>query len=127
AALVLWQARRDGEPLPHESRALAITFIAAWLGAALFERVWMIPTRISTGQWPATPEVDRNLYGSMLGGLGATFLYLRWRGGDVLAYFDRTTWLWGAIVVGARLGCFLEGCCFGKPTASIVGVRFPPA
>lgn len=125
--LVLWQARRDGEPLDRESRVLALTFIAAWLGAALFERMWMIPARISTGEWPQTVEVDRNLYGSMIGGLGAACLYLRWRAGNILAYVDRTTWLWGSIVVGTRLGCFLEGCCFGKPTASFVGVRFPPA
>jgi prolipoprotein diacylglyceryltransferase len=125
--LVLRQARRDGVPLDSEARTLALTFIAAWLGAALFERLWMIPTLISTGTWPQTPEVDRNFYGGMLGGLGAAFVYLRWRGGNVLAFFDRTTWLWGAIVVGTRLGCFLEGCCFGKPTASIFGVRFPAA
>jgi len=24
-----------------------------------------------------------------------------------------------------RLGCFLNGCCFGKPTSSFFGVRFP--
>jgi phosphatidylglycerol:prolipoprotein diacylglycerol transferase len=126
AFLVLRQARRDGESLELEARTLALTFVAAWLGAALFERAWMIPTRITTGEWPQTVEVDRNFYGGMLGGLGAAFLYLRWRGENVLAYFDRSTWLWGAIVVGSRLGCFLEGCCFGKPTASIVGVRFPP-
>ena len=24
-----------------------------------------------------------------------------------------------------RIGCFLNGCCFGKPTASFVGVKFP--
>lgn len=123
--LVLWQARRDGEALDRESRTLAITFVAAWLGAALFERMWMVPTRISTGEWPPTAEVDRNFYGGMLGGLGAAFVYLRWQGASVLGYFDRSTWLWGAIVVGTRLGCFLEGCCFGKPTASMFGVRFP--
>jgi prolipoprotein diacylglyceryltransferase len=123
---VLWQAWRDGEPIDHEARTLALTFVAAWLGAALFERAWMIPTRLSTGEWPQTVEVDRNFYGGMIGGLAAAFLYLRWRGGNVLAYFDRSTWLWGALVVGTRLGCFLEGCCFGKPTASILGVRFPP-
>ena len=25
-----------------------------------------------------------------------------------------------------RLGCFAAGCCYGKPTASLVGVRFAP-
>ena len=25
-----------------------------------------------------------------------------------------------------RIGCFLRGCCFGKPTDSFMGVRFPP-
>jgi phosphatidylglycerol:prolipoprotein diacylglycerol transferase len=25
-----------------------------------------------------------------------------------------------------RLGCFTAGCCYGKPTAGALGVRFPP-
>ena len=25
-----------------------------------------------------------------------------------------------------RIGCFLSGCCFGKPTGSIFGIVFPP-
>ncbi|MEO0069543.1 MAG: prolipoprotein diacylglyceryl transferase [candidate division WOR-3 bacterium] len=34
-----------------------------------------------------------------------------------------------AIVLGegfTRIGCFLNGCCFGKPTNSFLGVLFPP-
>ncbi len=34
-----------------------------------------------------------------------------------------------AIVLGegfTRIGCFLNGCCFGKPTNSCLGVVFPP-
>ncbi len=34
-----------------------------------------------------------------------------------------------ALVLGegfTRIGCFLNGCCFGKPTDSCVGVIFPP-
>jgi phosphatidylglycerol:prolipoprotein diacylglycerol transferase len=25
-----------------------------------------------------------------------------------------------------RIGCFLSGCCFGKPTGSVLGIVFPP-
>lgn len=34
-----------------------------------------------------------------------------------------------ALAVGTavgRLGCFFNGCCYGKPTSSILGIVFPP-
>jgi len=42
-----------------------------------------------------------------------------WRGLDVLS---------PAAAIGysiARIGCFLNGCCYGKPTKSIFGIKFP--
>ena len=43
-----------------------------------------------------------------------------WRIGDILA---------PSIMLGlgiARIGCFLNGCCFGKPSQSCLAVIFPP-
>ena len=123
--LVLRQAHRDGAPLDRESRAVAITFVAGWLGAALFELLWILPTLLSAHSLSSTPEVDRNFYGGLLAGSVGAAAYLRWRGGSIRAYLDRSVLLWGAVVVCTRIGCFLEGCCFGRPTATVLGMRFP--
>ena len=67
---------------------------------------------------------------SMFGGLvlaivcGIIYIYMKklsvWRIADIVA---------PSIMLGlgiARIGCFLNGCCFGKPSQSFLAVIFPP-
>jgi len=64
-------------------------------------------------------------YGGFLGGLLATWLYLRRRGITFLRGADQ---LIPAIPFGhavGRLGCFANGCCYGLPTSAWFGVQFP--
>lgn len=65
------------------------------------------------------------VHGAILGGIIACVLFagsrkvLFWRFADLVA---PSVMLGQAIV---RIGCFLNGCCFGVKTGSIFGVRFP--
>lgn len=67
---------------------------------------------------------------SMFGGLvlaigcGVLYIYLKrlnvWKTTDILA---------PSVMLGlgiARIGCFLNGCCFGLPSQSCLAVTFPP-
>ena len=65
------------------------------------------------------------IHGGILGGIiaGIVFSKLKktsfWKLADLVA---------PSIILGqaiGRIGCFLNGCCFGVPTESIFGVRFP--
>ena len=64
-------------------------------------------------------------YGGLLAGILVAWWYARryqlplWRTADVLA---------PGVVIGqaiGRLGCFMNGCCYGHPTAVPWGVKFP--
>lgn len=62
--------------------------------------------------------------GGFIPGIIVGLLYLRlkrlWGLRDTIA-------LYLPIAIGVtRIGCFLNGCCFGKPTDSSIGVVFPP-
>lgn len=65
-------------------------------------------------------------YGGMLACLGVAVFYFRRRP-------HLNAWLFAdafapAVMVGAalgRTGCFLSGCCYGRPTDSFLGVQFP--
>jgi len=63
-------------------------------------------------------------YGAMIFGLGALFIYSKWKEIPVLVLGDA---LFGPLLLAhaiGRLGCFSAGCCYGKPTDSIFGVTF---
>jgi phosphatidylglycerol:prolipoprotein diacylglycerol transferase len=61
--------------------------------------------------------------GGLIPGIVVGLLYLRLRG---LWFLRDTIALYLPIGIGiTRIGCFLNGCCFGKPTDLPLGVEFP--
>jgi phosphatidylglycerol:prolipoprotein diacylglycerol transferase len=67
-----------------------------------------------------------SMYGGVLGAIGACWLYARWRQVPFLVLADVAA---PSIALGhgvTRIGCFLNGCCYGRPTTGPFGVRFPP-
>jgi phosphatidylglycerol:prolipoprotein diacylglycerol transferase len=64
-------------------------------------------------------------YGGFLGGIIAGFLYVYLNKLPVRRLMDAVT---PAIMLGegfTRIGCFLNGCCFGVPTNGPCGIVFP--
>ena len=64
-------------------------------------------------------------YGGFLGALIAGLVFVRINRLPVLKLMDAVA---PALVLGeglTRIGCFLNGCCFGQPTASFLGMEFP--
>jgi phosphatidylglycerol:prolipoprotein diacylglycerol transferase len=67
-----------------------------------------------------------NLQGGLVGGLAAGFIYLRRNHLPIRRTLAAAA---PAVAFGiflSRIGCFLNGCCFGVPTDSFCGVQFPP-
>jgi len=65
-------------------------------------------------------------YGGFLGAVIAGLTFVLVRKLPLLKMMDAIA---PAIVLGegfTRIGCFLNGCCFGKPTDSFLGMKFPP-
>jgi len=66
-----------------------------------------------------------NLYGGVVLAAAVGIFYLHRRR---LSVFDHSDAIVVALAFGiflSRIGCFLNGCCFGTPTDSFVGVVFP--
>lgn len=64
-------------------------------------------------------------YGGFFGGTIGVGLYVYFKGIPVWKFLDATT---PSIALGlffTRIGCFLNGCCYGKPTDLPWAVRFP--
>lgn len=65
------------------------------------------------------------VYGGIIVGVAAAFLYCRVKKLSFFAYFDLLAPSVSVAQAFGRLGCFLAGCCYGKETDSVFGVVFP--
>lgn len=117
---------RDIGPSGPALDVLLVAIPAGMLGANLLA-AW------TTGQAPASPLPaprwwwmgGKSAYGGLLLGTAAGALVARLRGLSIARLFDAAA---PGLALGAclaRLGCFLGGCCWGRPTASFLGVHFP--
>ncbi|MDD5705937.1 MAG: prolipoprotein diacylglyceryl transferase [Kiritimatiellae bacterium] len=82
------------------------------------------------GNWGAILRIDQGglmFYGGVLGAVVAILLYARRRRENPLAVTDLAA---AALPLGhafGRLGCFLNGCCYGRVSNGALAVRFPEA
>lgn len=126
AALTVALARSRGVPPRTTLLAFAIGIPGGLLGGHLlnvFEA------------WPFYRQNPRlildvlaggsSIYGAFIGGLTAGIAYLRLARIPIRSFLDAAS---PAMALGesmTRIGCFLNGCCFGRPTLGPLGVSFP--
>ena len=67
-----------------------------------------------------------NMYGGVVVAIIGAFVYCRWKNISTLEVFDYFAPALGLGLGIARIGSFLNGCCFGTPTDLPWGVSFPP-
>lgn len=66
-----------------------------------------------------------NLYGGVLMAMAGAFAYARFKKLSILEVFDYFAPTVGLGIGISRIGCFLNGCCFGTPTDLPWGIEFP--
>lgn len=64
------------------------------------------------------------VYGSILGGMLGVFIYCRKNKWGIRKIFDLVIPSVPLAQGFGRIGCFLAGCCYGRPTTSFIGVKF---
>jgi phosphatidylglycerol:prolipoprotein diacylglycerol transferase len=126
ALVGLWVFERElrWEKLPEDAANSAMVgLVAGFVGAKLlyvFEHLGEEPIQallLSRG--------GLSWFGGFFGGVGAGYAYVRWRGWKFLPIVAAAT---PALAVGhllGRIGCFLVGDDYGRPTSLPWGVAFP--
>jgi phosphatidylglycerol:prolipoprotein diacylglycerol transferase len=103
-----------------------ISLVTALVGARALHLATH-PAQVSGWREGLTPSgAGLSMYGGVLAAIGACWLYARWRAVPFLLLADACA---PSIALGhgvTRIGCFLNGCCYGRPTTSPFGVSFPP-
>jgi len=80
----------------------------------------------SLGRMAATWNGGLVFYGGLIGGILALWLFARRRKIPLPDLLDFSAAPLGVGLAVTRIGCFLNGCCFGKPTDLPWGVSYPP-
>jgi phosphatidylglycerol:prolipoprotein diacylglycerol transferase len=66
-----------------------------------------------------------NMYGGVLAAIILSYVYIRRKKLNAMKIFDLFAPTIGIGLAFTRVGCFLNGCCFGNPTDLPWGVSFP--
>jgi phosphatidylglycerol:prolipoprotein diacylglycerol transferase len=137
-AMAIYRARRH-EISDDVIMGLALSmFVGGILGARLFYVIEYWETRICQRgpanqiDWMATLKAALSytegglvVYGAFLGAMGAFFLYCRRHRLPGLAIADLIAPSLVAALALGRVGCLLNGCCYGGPSELPWAITFP--
>lgn len=128
SSLAARDARRSNAKIHPDqlSNLFFLTLVGGIIGARVFYIVlnWDFYS-VNTYQILRLDQGGLVWYGGFLAGFLAALSYLRIKKIPFLETADLAVpYLALAHSIG-RIGCFLNGCCFGRPTHSIFGVYFP--
>ncbi len=122
--LTSWRAKRLGLSPDIATDLALIAVVTGFLGAKL---LYLLVEFKAFLQNPLALLGSSGfvVYGGIISGVLCCILYCRHKKVSFLEYFDL---LIPAVAVNqgfGRIGCFLAGCCYGRPTDSFCGVVFP--
>ena len=124
--------KRDGKPFEP---FLAISYIMI-IGGIVGARISYVIFHLDefAGNWTTTFNpfgtnefgiAGLNLYGGILLAIAGAYIYCRVKKYSVLEMFDYFAPTLGLGLLFTRIGCFLNGCCFGTPSDLPWAVSFP--
>ncbi len=125
-----WLGLREAKRLALDEdkliNVILIVLIASVLGArALYVMEHIQEFRREWGSVIALWQGGLTLYGGIVGGAAAGLIAARRFGLPMWTVADALT---PSLALGAsigRVGCYLNGCCYGRPTSLPWGVHFP--
>lgn len=129
---IWWITKKHNKPFEPFLTVAYIMTIGGILGARLFYVLFHLAE--FSDNWTATFNpfasgrfgiAGLNLYGGVVIAILGTFVYARFKRYSVPEIFDYFAPTLGLGLALTRIGCFLNGCCFGTPTSLPWGVCFP--
>ncbi|MCL1802889.1 MAG: prolipoprotein diacylglyceryl transferase [Eubacteriaceae bacterium] len=105
---------------------IALTVMAfGFVGAKVLYYITILPQIVKNPRLLLNIANGFVLYGGLIGGILAGYIYCRIKKVSFLAYFDLISPSVAIAQSFGRLGCFMAGCCYGKPCNSWYCVVFP--
>ena len=124
---LLWAERRAKErglDTDFLYTLFLLALIFGWSGAKLLYVITVFPVFLQD-PWSVLGSEGFVVYGGILTGVATVYLLCRRHKQSFAVWADL---LLPAVALAqgfGRLGCFLAGCCYGRPTTLPIGVVFP--
>lgn len=125
----MWLSVRRGRPRRIPAETILDLIFAVLVSSILGVRLFYVATHASEfDPWYRALFIwdgGLTLYGGILAAMAAVWWMCRRRR---LRFLDIADILSPGLALGiglTRIGCYLAGCCFGKPTTCALGVHFP--
>ncbi len=114
----LRRAVKTGESPDHIENLFLVVVGASVVGARMFHVLFEEPSfyRQNPAKIFALWEGGYTFYGAVLLGLVGIYLYCRWKKINFLPYGDIIAPATALGLFIGRFGCFLAGCCWGRPS-----------
>jgi phosphatidylglycerol---prolipoprotein diacylglyceryl transferase len=125
-AVIRYLSRHFTRDPQHITNAALYALIAGVVGARVFFVIHYYDQ--FRGNWRDVFAIwsgGLELIGGVVLAIGAIVLYIRYHKLPMRHYLDVLAIGLTAALLFGRLGCFLNGCCYGKPTELAWGVQFP--
>jgi phosphatidylglycerol:prolipoprotein diacylglycerol transferase len=121
--LWFWQNARREVPFNATPMGALLLFIGVLLGSKIFYAIQFN----SSPWWRVFLIWEGGLvfYGGLIGGTTAALAYIFWNRLPFLAVAESVVPYIPVFHGIGRIGCFLNGCCWGRPTEMPWGVVFP--
>ncbi|MEW6103024.1 MAG: prolipoprotein diacylglyceryl transferase [bacterium] len=121
----LWIAeRRAREIKKYISNIVVLIFISGIIGARLFNAI-SNPSSYSSFIEVFISRSGFTFHGGLIFAIVCVFFYCKKNGLSFLKIADIFSPSFAIGIAIGRIGCFFEGCCFGKPTNLPWGILFP--
>lgn len=125
-SLILFLSRKIGLSIPMLINVSAVSLISGVVGTRLFFVIRnMDQFRGNLLKVFALWEGGFDLLGGTILTISVVFVYMIYHRLPVRHYLDILAIGFMLFLVFGRMGCFLNGCCFGRPTSVPWAVRFP--
>src|SRR5688572_6615856 len=126
--LVWWMRTRGRGKVELSSWQNAVLLILTVLFALIGSRALHLYTHRDQYSWRFITGFQGGfvLYGGLIAGIIASTIYIKMRGEKITRIGDLAGPVMMIGVAFGRIGCFLNGCCYGMISNGFLGVRFPP-
>lgn len=123
-AVAIFRSKRKGL---NSDIVLNITLLCAFLGFVGAKILYVIIEfpAFQENPWEVFSGSGFVVYGGIISGVLAAILLCKKKKYDFYSYLDLLIPSVAMAQGFGRIGCFLAGCCYGRPTADWWGVTFP--